>query len=56
MVRTEKSIEKLYLNVPFMEKDVAKNLGARWDPQKKLWYAPSRYYFESKKHNWSSGC
>lgn len=31
---------KTYLNVPFEEKDVAKGLGARWDAQRKQWYAP----------------
>lgn len=29
------------LNVPFEEKELAKKLGARWDPDKKVWYAPS---------------
>ncbi|MBM3116607.1 DUF5710 domain-containing protein [Jeongeupia naejangsanensis] len=29
-----------YLAVPFAEKDAAKELGARWDPAKKKWYAP----------------
>ncbi|WP_406699090.1 exodeoxyribonuclease VII large subunit [Singulisphaera sp. Ch08] len=28
------------LRVPFVEKEDAKALGARWDSQKKLWYAP----------------
>src|SRR3954453_3469440 len=28
------------LLVPFVEKEDAKALGARWDSQKKLWYAP----------------
>ena len=32
---------KTYLNVPFSQKDDAKSLGARWDPSKKKWYAPS---------------
>ena len=27
-----------YLNVPFLEKDVAKNLGARWDAEAKQWW------------------
>ncbi len=31
---------KTYLNVPFAEKDVAKALGARWDPAQKKWYVP----------------
>ena len=45
----------LYLNVPYIEKDEAKNLGARWDPQRKKWYAPDyhkygieKYYFSHK--------
>jgi ribonuclease HI len=29
---------KIFLNVPFAEKDVAKDLGARWDASKKKWY------------------
>ena len=28
------------LDVPFAEKDEAKSLGARWDPQAKVWYVP----------------
>ncbi len=29
---------KIYLAVPFAEKDAAKALGARWDPALKKWY------------------
>ena len=29
---------KIYLNVPFAEKDAAKKLGARWDASLKKWY------------------
>lgn len=29
---------RLYLNVPFKEKDEAKALGARWNPERKEWY------------------
>ena len=29
---------KLYLNVPFAKKDLAKKNGARWDKDKKKWY------------------
>ncbi len=32
----------LYLNVPYKEKDIAKNLGAKWDPQIKKWYVENR--------------
>ena len=31
---------KIYLNVPYAEKDAAKALGARWDPANKKWYVP----------------
>jgi len=29
---------RVYLNVPFDEKDVAKSHGAKWDPEKKKWW------------------
>lgn len=29
---------KIYLNVPFAEKDLAKKLGAKWDGSLKKWY------------------
>jgi hypothetical protein len=32
--------EVTYLNVPFLQKDDAKALGARWDGNKKRWYVP----------------
>lgn len=32
---------KLYMNVPFAQKDQAKALGARWDPGLKKWYIPN---------------
>ncbi|WP_416431069.1 exodeoxyribonuclease VII large subunit [Piscirickettsia salmonis] len=31
-------IQRIYLNVPFAEKDEAKRLGARWDPSSRAWY------------------
>ncbi|AGA28215.1 exodeoxyribonuclease VII large subunit [Singulisphaera acidiphila] len=34
------SNSRVDLRVPFVEKEDAKALGARWDSQKKLWYAP----------------
>lgn len=30
----------IYLSVSYDQKDDAKAMGAKWDPQKKLWYAP----------------
>ena len=29
--------KRIYLNVPFEEKDHVKSLGAKWDPVKKKW-------------------
>jgi hypothetical protein len=34
-------IERVYLSVPFSEKEEAKRLGARWDGGARLWYAPN---------------
>jgi Domain of unknown function (DUF5710) len=31
---------RVYLNVPYEEKDEAKALGARWSPDNKRWYVP----------------
>src|SRR5699024_10130548 len=33
--------EVTFLNVPFREKDEAKALGARWNPERRLWYVPA---------------
>lgn len=33
--------QKIYLEVPFKEKETAKSLGAKWDPKKKKWYISS---------------
>lgn len=32
---------KIYLNVPFAQKDAAKALGAKWDAAHKKWYVPA---------------
>ena len=32
---------KIYLNVPFAQKDEAKALGARWDAIQKKWFVPA---------------
>jgi len=34
------AVSKIYLNVPFAQKDEAKALGARWDAVRKKWYVP----------------
>jgi len=33
-----KKPKKIYLKVPFEEKDKGKKLGTKWDPKKKKWY------------------
>jgi Domain of unknown function (DUF5710) len=32
--------DRIYLDVPYRDKDTAKALGARWDPAAKRWYGP----------------
>ena len=32
---------KTYINVAYKDRDLAKRLGARWDPSVKRWYCPS---------------
>lgn len=32
--------DKVFLNVPYREKDMVKALGARWDRQERRWYVP----------------
>jgi hypothetical protein len=31
----------IFLNVPYAEKDAARELGARWNPGRKRWYVPA---------------
>lgn len=33
----------LFLDVPYKEKDEAKLLGARWNPEMKKWYVEKRF-------------
>lgn len=46
---------KLYLDVPYVEKDAVKNLGAKWDPSLKKWYykGPVENYIKFAK--WIAG-
>lgn len=32
--------DRVFLSVPFAEKDAAKSMGARWDAARKKWYVP----------------
>ena len=40
---------KVYLNVPYAEKDEAKQLGSWFDGDKKKWYIPSKVSDENRK-------
>ncbi|MEU6406064.1 DUF5710 domain-containing protein [Streptomyces sp. NPDC046985] len=35
-------VDRIWLDVPYAEKDQAKAAGARWDPAAKRWYAPRK--------------
>ncbi len=34
----EKEQEKIYEDIPFSEKELAKQFGAKWDKEKKMWF------------------
>lgn len=38
---------RVYLNIPFGDKDYAKELGCRWDPNRKKWYCIDSDYGKS---------
>ena len=39
---------KIYLNIPFSEKDEAKKMGARWDSSKKKWYIDDKNKYKNQ--------
>ena len=43
---------RLYLKVPFADKDEAKKLGARFDPDRKAWYADIRQPLKWIPRSW----
>lgn len=43
---------KLYLNVPYNEKDEAKSLGAKWNPKVKKWYIETKSQDYVKFSKW----
>jgi hypothetical protein len=45
---------RIDLHVPFHEKDEAKAYGARWDPQRRIWYVPGNVD-SSKLRKWVPG-
>jgi len=38
---TTRSMTKHYLNVAYKDRDLAKRLGAKWDPSVRRWYCPA---------------
>jgi ribonuclease HI len=49
----QRAKNKIYLNVPFDEKDEAKKLGAKWDKSKKRWYiTPKNKYKVQMMGRW----
>jgi hypothetical protein len=40
---------RIYLDVPFAQKDTAKSKGAKWDAEKRKWYAPTAEIAENLK-------
>ena len=40
-VQGNRSVYKLYLDIPYDDKDRGKRLGTKWDPKKKKWYIMS---------------
>ena len=43
--------DRLWLEVPYDEKDLAKAAGARWDPHQRCWYAPRP---TDQLHRWAA--
>jgi len=42
---------KRYINVAYKDRDMAKRLGARWDPSVKRWYCPADSVL-AKAYSW----
>ncbi len=45
--------EKVYLNIPYNEKDKIKALGAKWDPERKKWYYTESTENQKKFAKWT---
>lgn len=46
-----KHVDRYYIHVEYDEKDAAKSKGARWDPDRKLWWVPDT---EENREEWPS--
>ena len=49
----QQQTSRLYIQCPFVEKDEAKALGAKWDSSKRSWYAPDTCTYK-KLSKWHS--
>ena len=45
----KKVSKKLYIKLPYAEKEEGKKLGAKWDPKKKKWYIKSDMNINNKE-------
>lgn len=45
---------KIYFDIPFADKNDAKQLGARWDPTYKAWYANTREIADELHKRWET--
>lgn len=44
-----KNIQKFYIYCPYKYQEEAKSYGAKWDKNKKLWYAPNKTTYDKLK-------
>lgn len=51
---TQSNHDLVFLNIPFAEKDEAKQMGARWHPQVRSWYVESARYTGEIAQRWQS--
>jgi ribonuclease HI len=45
----KKTLKKIYIKLPYSEKEEGKKLGCRWDPKKKKWYIPPNLDLSKKE-------
>lgn len=48
----QRSTQKVFLNVPYAEKENARGFGAKWDPSAKKWWVPGDANFQAMPRNW----
>ena len=48
---TSAAPRRVYINVPFAEKEQAKGLGAKWDKERRSWYVPEDLGVEAAERN-----